>query len=349
MVYTSSEIDTRFLYDIPDQRRKRGKQKHRKRIYKDLICAFDIETTNIPEIMQSVMYIWQMQIEDRTIIGRTWKEFLDFLEDMARRLRKNEYIVVYIFNAAFEFQFLRGVYRFQHEEVFAMDNRDVLKFDMFNHFEFRCAYHYTNMNLRSFLKQMNVPDQKTELDYSVKRWSWTPLSEKEMEYCILGQHTLTFDGPSSYQIQNGDALMRYVNAIEQACVHGLCDYIAHPDVALWTYPVMDGSVRAAAERIADISLQYNMPLELNCGSGVYRGLKEYEDGERYGYPTRAFFEVFAEKQCPVIIGMDIHDPQKFLTDLYLERALSVISDLNCNVLYDFDLVQAAEKRKREFY
>lgn len=184
MVYTSSEIDTRFLYDIPDQRRKRGKQKHRKRIYKDLICAFDIETTNIPEIMQSVMYIWQMQIEDRTIIGRTWKEFLDFLEDMARRLRKNEYIVVYIFNAAFEFQFLRGVYRFQHEEVFAMDNRDVLKFDMFNHFEFRCAYHYTNMNLRSFLKQMNVPDQKTELDYSVKRWSWTPLSEKEMEYCI---------------------------------------------------------------------------------------------------------------------------------------------------------------------
>ena len=188
-----------------------------------------------------------------------------------------------------------------------------------------------------------------EVEYYPDQWEQLSSYRKQLDYCILGQHTLTFEGLSSYQIQNGDALMRYVNAIEQACVHGLCDYIAHPDVALWTYPVMDGSVRAAAERIADISLQYNMPLELNCGSGVYRGLKEYEDGERYGYPTRAFFEVFAEKQCPVIIGMDIHDPQKFLTDLYLERALSVIRDLNCNVLYDFDLVQAAEKRKREFY
>lgn len=184
MVYTSSEVDTRFLYDVPDQRRKRGKQRHKKRIYKDLICAFDIETTNIPEIMQSVMYIWQMQIEDRTVIGRTWKEFLDFLEDMARRLRKNEYIVVYIFNAAFEFQFLRGVYRFQHEEVFAMDKRDVLKFDMFDHFEFRCAYHLTNMSLDQFLKNMNVEHKKTELDYSVKRWPWTSLSPQEMEYCI---------------------------------------------------------------------------------------------------------------------------------------------------------------------
>lgn len=181
----ASDLDTRFLYDVPDQKRKRGKQKAKKRIYKDLICAFDIETTNIPEIQQSVMYIWQMQIgEDRTIIGRTWKEWLDLLEDMARRLRKNEYIVCYIFNAAFEFQFIRGVYAFDHTEIFAMDNRDVLTFTMFDHFEFRCAYHFTNMSLRAFLKQMNVADQKTELDYSVQRWPWTPLSEEEMTYCI---------------------------------------------------------------------------------------------------------------------------------------------------------------------
>ena len=42
------------------------------------MCAFDIETTALKRIRQSIMYIWQLQIGfDITIIGRTWDEFLD--------------------------------------------------------------------------------------------------------------------------------------------------------------------------------------------------------------------------------------------------------------------------------
>jgi len=42
--------------------------------------------------------------------------------------------------------------------------------------------------------------------------------------------------------------------------------------------------------------------------------------------------------------MDIHDPNMLLTDLYLERALSVIEGLDCHILEDFDLISAAKYR-----
>lgn len=41
------------------------------------------------------------------------------------------------------------------------------------------------MSLREFLHKMGVEHQKTELDYSVRRFPWTPLTGEELEYCII--------------------------------------------------------------------------------------------------------------------------------------------------------------------
>ena len=89
-------------------------------------------------------------------------------------------------------------------------------------------------------------------------------------------------------------------------------------------------------------------MELNCGSGVKYGAREYTDGMRYAYPVRIFFEEFARKHCPVIVGLDIHDPKLFQTDEYVNRALSVCEGLDINFLWDYDLVSAAKKRKQLF-
>lgn len=180
---------------------------------------------------------------------------------------------------------------------------------------------------------------------------WDTLSQyrKSLEYLILGQHELTFNGKSSYDLTTPDDLNAYTDQIAYACKHALCDCIAHPDVCMWSYPYLDDSVRTIARRIADLSIQYDMPVELNCGSGVRTGKQEYADGLRYPYPVRIFFEEFAKQHCPVIIGLDIHDPKLFLTDEYLNRALSVIEGLDCNILYDYDIVSAAAKRKKLFY
>ena len=71
-----SEFDLSWFDDIPVQKRKKGNNATtQKYYYKDIITAFDIETTYIKEIDQSVMYIWQWQFGDKcTVIGRTWHE-----------------------------------------------------------------------------------------------------------------------------------------------------------------------------------------------------------------------------------------------------------------------------------
>ena len=171
------------LQIIPKVPRKKGSKP-----YLDIVTAFDIETTRLPEIEQSVMYIWQFQYGlDQTVTGRTWEDFFQFLEHIVERIKGVAWLVVYVHNLSYEFQFLKGLYDFQADEVFATDSRKVLKCTMFDCIEFRCSYYLTNMPLAKFLLKYNVENKKLsglEFDYSKRRFSWSPLTAREMEYCI---------------------------------------------------------------------------------------------------------------------------------------------------------------------
>ena len=184
-------IDT-FNYKVISetgcQKRPKGNQgtKQNRRKYKNLFCAFDIETTNDLSINQAYMYIWQCQIEDQTVVGRTWGEWLTFCDRICSRLSEDEYIMMYVHNLSFEFTFLKGIYTFDPDEVFAIDRRKVLKCEMMEHIEFRCSYLLTNMSLSAFTKRMGVTEKLSgeEFNYKVIRYPWTELTPKELEYCI---------------------------------------------------------------------------------------------------------------------------------------------------------------------
>lgn len=189
-----------------------------------------------------------------------------------------------------------------------------------------------------------------EVEYYPDQWEQLSAYRKELEYCILGQHQITFNGKSSYSVTDRETLLSYVDKLEEACMHGLCDYIAHPDVILYGWQnIHDEAVKVAAKRIADISIKYDMPLELNCGSGVLYPKKNYMSGLRYAYPTREFFEEFAKHHCKIIIGIDCHDPKLFLTDENVNKALSVVEGLSLNFVEHYDLIGEANKRKALFY
>ena len=165
---------------IPKEKRKKNS-----RPYLDIICAFDIEASRLPDIEQAVMYIWQFQFgPDITVIGRTWDEFISFFENVAMRLEGICWMVVYVHNLSYEFSFLKGIYDFQPEDVFCTDARKVLKCDMMNCIEFRCSYYLSNMSLDAFLKKYNVPNKKLSYDYSRIRYPWTELNDNELAYCI---------------------------------------------------------------------------------------------------------------------------------------------------------------------
>ena len=237
----------------PLLKNRRGNPGGKKRHYIGITTAFDIETTLIDDIQQSVMYIWQWQFgEDYTVIGRTWDEFLDLQHRIQAVLPEGWWLVVYVHNLSYEFQFLKGIYKFFPEDVFAVASRKVVKADMWGCFEFRCSYKLTNMSLKQFTSKMKVKHQKLsgeEFDYSVKRYPWTELSDEELEYCIndvLG-------------------LVEAINAL-----------MARDEDTLQTIPLTStGYVRRNAKRaMKDGSIHHNFVYSILPDLEIYKALRE---------------------------------------------------------------------------
>ena len=185
MTITYEQFDYEWFRSLELQKRKRGNQSSsQKYYYVDIITAFDIETTYIKEIDNSVMYIWQWQFGDKcTVIGRSWYELRLFLAELKEILQDNK-LVIFVHNLSFEFQYLSGVFDFAPDDVFCMDSRKVLKATLNNSFEFRCSYLQTNMSLRSFCEKMGVHSYKLKMNYKKRRYWYTELSPKELAYCI---------------------------------------------------------------------------------------------------------------------------------------------------------------------
>ena len=187
MIVTPEQFPLEWIYNRPLVKRKQGNQRTKKRLkYKDIITAFDIETTRLADIEQSVMYVWQWQFdEDYTVVGRTWEQFAAFQRKIAKIL-DDAVLVVFVHNLSYEFQFLRGIYQFNPDEVFAIKSRKVLKCNMHGCFEFRCSYIHSNMNLDTYTKKMGVKHKKLTgtFDYEKIRYPWTELSNEELAYCV---------------------------------------------------------------------------------------------------------------------------------------------------------------------
>lgn len=183
---------------IPDVKKAKG------RFYDNNIYTFDIETTSIlynPETGQTMlydntqppeyyekwekygyMYIWQFSINDMVVYGRTWGEFIELLTVLKKVYFGRK--IIYIHNAAFEFQFLKGY--FDDLQVFARTNHKIItaRSDEYN-LEFRCSLFLTNMKLESLQKNYNLPIGKKsgDLDYNKIRHNKTKLSPDELRYC----------------------------------------------------------------------------------------------------------------------------------------------------------------------
>jgi hypothetical protein len=152
------------------------------------MCAFDIETTYLDEIEQSIMYIWQFAVMDlRTdniwyCFGRTWDEFIELLNSF---YHDGITIMIWVHNLSYEFQFLRHWLPFVKDKVFSLKSRKVVRADI-DGIQFRCSYIQTNKSLDAFTKDMGVVHQKLSgviFDYSKKRFPWTEMTQEELQYC----------------------------------------------------------------------------------------------------------------------------------------------------------------------
>ena len=172
----------------------------------NMYCAFDIETSTIHNSdvntdAHSFMYVWQYQIEDYLIKGRTWDEWFSLLDCLKKalteygteqKLLKTPYLVTWIHNASYEFSFISGLYQFKDDECFFRDIRKPIYFRMFECFEYRCSYIQTNLSLLALTKQTGVPMKLSgqKFDYSKVRFPWTELSEYEESYTTTDVESL---------------------------------------------------------------------------------------------------------------------------------------------------------------
>lgn len=151
--------------------------------------SFDIETTSFYENdeKRAIMYEFTFSINGQIIIGRKWKEFiyiLDKISDYYKTHNKRR-VIIWVHNLSYEFQFMRKLVTW--EKIFALETRKVCYALSDIGIEFRCTYILSGRSLESVgnnLQKYRVSKKVGDLDYTKIRHSETPLTDKELGYCI---------------------------------------------------------------------------------------------------------------------------------------------------------------------
>lgn len=166
--------------------------------------SFDIETTGVNKFntvkgakkcvySASYMYKWQFGIDDVIVHGRTWEQFISFMNAVRLNNTSSEYFTAFrcfIANLGFEFQFMapRLIADGWECSIFAREARNPITATFIKDgfaFVFQDALQVSNCSLSKLAKNYNLPSKKKDgdLDYSKPRNSKTKLTADEFEYC----------------------------------------------------------------------------------------------------------------------------------------------------------------------
>lgn len=152
-------------------------------------AAFDIETSSYYEYgnKRATMYLWSFCLNGSTILGRTWREFINLIDFLAVNLNtKKNSLIIYVHNLGYEFQWMREWFKW--EEVFAVKERRPVHATLSNGIEFKCSYILSNYALayigEKLIKRYHVQKDVGALDYSLVRHSLTPLTDEELWYSV---------------------------------------------------------------------------------------------------------------------------------------------------------------------
>ena len=155
--------------------------------YYNIASSFDIETTSTYSDGDKVacVYLWCLNIDGIIYQGRTLEEFTSLLFNISKQNQLSIYkrLVVYVHNLPFEFQFIRK--HFKWYNVFASDDRKVIKAVTVHGIEFRDSYILSGYSLSNVAEIcLNKSIEKEDYDYSLIRHSQTPLTDSEIHYNI---------------------------------------------------------------------------------------------------------------------------------------------------------------------
>lgn len=181
--------------------RRKGKKQT---AYYNVAAAYDIETTSLSrdgEPWAALMYVWMMSVEGFVVVGRTWREYADWLALLYGALvhATGTYarLPVYVHSLRFEASWLLtqdtgGLTK----ELFALSRHKPVRL-----YQEGYGNHYYEVEYRdsAVLAGCALEDIKVNgvqklvgfLDYDLVRTPLTPLTDKEWLYCIYDVKVLT--------------------------------------------------------------------------------------------------------------------------------------------------------------
>lgn len=160
--------------------------------------GFDCETTTTINKKMSFVYIWQFSVNKRCYMGRTVQQFERFagildgiLTKIVKKKRHGEIknfpkLIIWDANLGYEWaHFKRSFERVGITGVFAKNDRHPLCINLGNCLQFRECLGLFGYSLAN-IAQTYTRTQKAvgDIDYTLQRHDGTPLTKKELGYCI---------------------------------------------------------------------------------------------------------------------------------------------------------------------
>ncbi len=164
-------------------------------------------------------------------------------------------------------------------------------------------------------------------DYHAEEMAF--LSQAKPDYLILGQHFIGNEYPlitSSRGLAGNDlGLITYVSQIISALTTGDFLYLAHPDLA--GYSFSDETIEREYRRLCVAAKKFGIPLEINL-----LGIR----AQRH-YPSERFFKIAADVGNEIILGADAHNPFVVCDTASETKALEMVKSLGLNLLEKLDI------------
>jgi len=181
---------------------------HKKKTVSSCIATFDIETSTLPNMNKrlsdpdmlayfNTCFCWQFYMipEDAEkgifIFGRKPEDFFSFVKRLSAKL-KDIHVICYIHNLAYEYNNLCEYFVKTQKKDDTIFFKSPIRplFLSCRNFEFRCSAELSHLSLQKIGDDIGVSKLKGDFDYNVRRFTDTPLSTMEINYCFRDVYIL---------------------------------------------------------------------------------------------------------------------------------------------------------------
>lgn len=178
---TPAEMLEMMQYDYGTAQKRRSKYS-----YVDVTATLDIETTATKD--DGFLYTVQMNIGGQNVLLRYIEDWLDLMDEIVLRLdvSPTHRLVLYVHNLGFEHFFLTQIMNNDWclaERLFTKPHKPLyIRYE--NGIELRDSLKLFQKSLAGATKGLPHEKLQGDLDYSVYRTPDTPLTQKEIDYCV---------------------------------------------------------------------------------------------------------------------------------------------------------------------